>query len=225
MANYKVIGGDLKQYGPVSAEDLRKWIADGRLNAMSLVQVYGDIEWKPLSSFPEFADALAGKPTSLIPPLSALPEGSEERRAALRRVKGPAIALKVTSILNMLLAVYSLVGKLFFPPNLEQLNAQLQQIGDPQVQQSVQQLVQQWFHMAYGPFGVVNSLFNLAMSVLIYIGAARMQSLRSYEFAYTAAILAMVPCLTPCCGYPLSLIFGIWAVVALSKAGMKSQFH
>jgi uncharacterized membrane protein len=69
MANYKVIGGDLKQYGPVSAEDLRKWIADGRLNAMSLVQVHGDIEWKQLSTLPEFADAFTGKPATLSPPL------------------------------------------------------------------------------------------------------------------------------------------------------------
>jgi hypothetical protein len=74
MANYKVIGGDLKQYGPVSAEDLRKWIADGRLNAQSLVQVHGDIEWKTLSSFPEFAEALAGKPATLsAPPPMELP--------------------------------------------------------------------------------------------------------------------------------------------------------
>jgi uncharacterized membrane protein len=80
MANYKVIGGDLKQYGPVSAEDLRKWIADGRLNAMSLVQVYGDVEWKPLSSFPEFADALAGKPATLsAPPPMELPSNWLER--------------------------------------------------------------------------------------------------------------------------------------------------
>jgi hypothetical protein len=50
-----------------------------------------------------------------------------------------------------------------------------------------------------------------------------MQSLRSYEFALTAAILAMVPCLTPCC--LIGLPFGIWAVVVLSKAGVKSQFR
>jgi uncharacterized membrane protein len=80
MANYKVIGGDLKQYGPVSAEDLRKWIADGRLNAMSLVQVHGDVEWKPLSSFPEFADALAGRPAALsAPPPMELPGNWLER--------------------------------------------------------------------------------------------------------------------------------------------------
>jgi uncharacterized membrane protein len=59
MADYTLIGGDQKQYGPVSEEDLCKWIAEGRLNAQSLVQAHGDIEWKPLSAFPEFADALA----------------------------------------------------------------------------------------------------------------------------------------------------------------------
>ncbi len=68
MANYKVIGGDLKQYGPVSTEDLCKWIAEGRLNAQSLVQAYGDIEWKKLSQFPEFADALAARPAATSTP-------------------------------------------------------------------------------------------------------------------------------------------------------------
>jgi len=55
---YKIIGGDLKQYGPISAADVRKWLAEGRLNAQSLVQAYGDIEWKQLSQFPEFAEVL-----------------------------------------------------------------------------------------------------------------------------------------------------------------------
>ena len=108
---------------------------------------------------------------------------------------------------------------MFFRPNLDQFNAALQQIGDPQAQQ----MVQQWLHLAYGPVGMINSVFELVMSLLIYLGATKMQSLRSYEFAYTAAILAMVPCLTPCC--VIGLPFGIWAVVALGKSGVKSQFH
>ncbi|MGA9776776.1 MAG: DUF4339 domain-containing protein [Limisphaerales bacterium] len=220
MANYKVIGGDLKQYGPVSSEDLLKWIAEGRLNAQSLVQLYGDIEWKQLSTFPEFADVLASKPATLSAPGPLLaPERNDERDAALQRVKSPAIALKVTAILNIILAVWGLVRTTLFRPNLNQFNSALQQIGDPQIQQTIQQ----WLHLAYGPFGIINSLFELIMSLLIYIGATKMQSLRSYEFAYTAAILAMVPCLTPCC--VIGLPIGIWAAVALSKAGVKSQFH
>lgn len=219
MANYKVIGGDLKQYGPVSEEDVRRWIADGRLNALSLVQVHGEVEWKPLSSFPEFADVLADRPTASMPPPPLTPaDTGAERQAALQRVKGPAVALKIWAIINLLLAGWSLVRLTIFRPNLDQLDSMMKQIGDPQIQQ----LVQQWLHMAYGPFGIVNSIFNLLMSLLIYIGAARMQSLRSYEFAFTAAILAMIPCVTPCC--LLGLPFGIWAIVALSKTG-KARFH
>ncbi|MGA2801672.1 MAG: GYF domain-containing protein [Verrucomicrobiota bacterium] len=74
MADYTIIGGDQKQYGPVSEEDLRKWIADGRLNAQTLVQAHGDIEWKPLSAFPEFAAALAGESAMpSAPPSAATP--------------------------------------------------------------------------------------------------------------------------------------------------------
>ena len=58
---YKLIGGDQKEYGPVSADELRHWIAEGRLSAQSLVQAEGGGEWKPVSSFPEFAGALAGQ--------------------------------------------------------------------------------------------------------------------------------------------------------------------
>jgi hypothetical protein len=53
---YTIIGGDGKEYGPVSGEDLRKWIAEGRLNAQSLAKAESDAEFRPLSAFPEFAD-------------------------------------------------------------------------------------------------------------------------------------------------------------------------
>ena len=46
MANYTIIGGDQKQYGPVTEEQLRQWIADGRLNAQSQVKAEGDAEWQ-----------------------------------------------------------------------------------------------------------------------------------------------------------------------------------
>ena len=141
------------------------------------------------------------------------------RDAALQLVKGPAIGLKVTAILNIILAAWSLVRMAIFPLKMQQFNSALQQLNNPQLEQ----LFQKWMHLAYGPLGAVNSLFGLALSVLILIGAAKMQSLRSYEFALTAAILAMVPCLTPCC--LIGLPFGIWAVVVLSKPEVKSQFH
>lgn len=74
---YKIIGGDRKEYGPATADELRQWIAEGRLNGQSLVQAEGSGEWKPLAMFPEFADALAGQvvhPPVPITPAAAAPE-------------------------------------------------------------------------------------------------------------------------------------------------------
>ena len=218
MATYTIIGGDQKEYSSVTADDLRKWITDGRLNAQSLAKEEHDTEWRPLSAFPEFADVLGASSTP--PPLTAPVAGAGGgREAALQMVKGPAIALKVTAILNIILGAWSLVRMLIFPLKMQQFDSALQQLNNPQLEQ----MFQKWMHLAYGPLGAVNSLFTLALSVLILIGAGRMQSLRSYEFALTAAILAMLPCLTPCCC--IGLPFGIWAVVVLSKAAVKSQFR
>jgi len=59
MATYTIIGGDQKPYSSVTPDDIRRWIADGRLNAQSFAKEENDTEWRPLSAFPEFADVLA----------------------------------------------------------------------------------------------------------------------------------------------------------------------
>jgi hypothetical protein len=68
---YKVIGGDQKEYGPASLDEIRQWITDGRLSRRSMVQAEGGSEWKPASSFPEFAGAFraqGGDPGASPPP-------------------------------------------------------------------------------------------------------------------------------------------------------------
>jgi hypothetical protein len=56
---YKIVGGDQKEYGPVTADQVRQWIREGRANEQTLIQAEGSTEWRPLSTFPEFADDLA----------------------------------------------------------------------------------------------------------------------------------------------------------------------
>ena len=77
---YKIIGGDGKAYGPVEAEQLRRWIAEGRLNASSLAQREGATEWLALGSFPEFVDALQTRerPYQAVPPGAPVPPGVRE---------------------------------------------------------------------------------------------------------------------------------------------------
>src|SRR5258707_374960 len=63
---YKMVGADGRIYGPVTAEQLREWIAAGRANAQTMLQSEGSIEWKPRGSFPESASKAA---PPAVPPL------------------------------------------------------------------------------------------------------------------------------------------------------------
>jgi len=214
MATYTIIGGDQKEYGSVTADDMRKWIADGRLNGQSMAKGEEDTEWRTLSTFPEFAEALAAGFAPLPPLSTPVAATAGGRDTALQLVKGPAVGLKVTAILNMVLALWSMVKLMFFPANLDRLYSGMPQMNDPQIQKML--------HLLYGPLGMADNLFGLTMSVLVLIGAVKLQSLKSREFAFAAAILAMIPCLTPCC--ILGLPFGIWTLVVLNKPEVKSQF-
>ena len=68
---YKIIGADKKEYGPVSAEQLCEWIQQGRVSAQTLAQAEGQTDWRPVSAFPEFAEALAAKSPSSPPPFAS----------------------------------------------------------------------------------------------------------------------------------------------------------
>jgi TM2 domain-containing membrane protein YozV len=65
---YKIMGVDGRQYGPVSADEIRRWLSENRANAQTLVQAEGALEWKPLGSLPEFAGAFAAVPPPIAPP-------------------------------------------------------------------------------------------------------------------------------------------------------------
>jgi hypothetical protein len=202
---YYIIGGDQQEYGPLSADQIRQWIAEGRLNAQTQVRLADSTQWQPLTAFPELAGPSAPAPLAGAPVAAA--GGAEDAR---RRVSGPAIALLVTGILGVPLQLYGLVmhlasGGRSTPP---------MPMLDPNLQR--------FFQVMNGPLGLVLGLVGLVMTVLIILGALKMKNLRSYQFAYVMSILAMIPCLSPCC--LLGLPFGIWALVVLSKPEIKAQF-
>jgi hypothetical protein len=55
VPHYKVMGGDGHEYGPVSAEQIRQWIKEQRLERKSPVQPADSRDWVFLESLPEFA--------------------------------------------------------------------------------------------------------------------------------------------------------------------------
>jgi uncharacterized RDD family membrane protein YckC len=51
---FTIIGGDGQEYGPVSSQQLRSWIAAGRANMDTQAKLVGTDEWQRLGDFPEF---------------------------------------------------------------------------------------------------------------------------------------------------------------------------
>jgi hypothetical protein len=110
MANYKVIGSDQKQYGPVSTEDLRKWIAQGRLDAQTKVQIEGSAEWKSLAEIPELEEALRNR----VPPPPLASPSASSRTSALAvtslvlGVLG-AFTCGITALFGLVLGIIAMV--------------------------------------------------------------------------------------------------------------------
>ena len=45
---YKIIGADGKEYGPITSEQLRQWMAEGRANLQTRVLPEGATEWRSI---------------------------------------------------------------------------------------------------------------------------------------------------------------------------------
>ena len=209
---FTIIGGDGKEYGPVSGEEMRKWIAEGRLNAQSQAKAEGDATFRPLSAFPEFANAFgagtAGTVASIAPPPMQSVGG---REAALQAVKGPAIALIITASLGAAYYVFSGLFALFVGGAM--FHQQLPPDFPPQMRAMIEG--------AQGPLAGIINLAIAAINGFVIFGAVKMLRLQSYGLAMAASIVAMLPC--QCCCV-LGLPFGIWALVVLNKPEVKSQF-
>ena len=51
---YSIIGGDDKTYGPVSADEVRRWIREGRADERTKVKQEGTGDWRELGSIEDF---------------------------------------------------------------------------------------------------------------------------------------------------------------------------
>lgn len=206
---FKIIGADQKEYGPVSADELRQWITEGRANGQTLVQADGG-PWKPLSSFAEFTGHLpqAATPPALSAPLPFATAG--DAGSARQQVSGPAIGLIVTGVLGIIGALGGvLVNMLGIGFGAAELR------GNPEFERMM--------NLLGGTFGTVANLISLAVSVFILYGALKLQKLQNYALCMVAIIVAMLPCVSPCCC--LGLPIGVWALVVLNRPEVRSQFR
>jgi hypothetical protein len=125
--------------------------------------------------------------------------------AAAEQVRLPAIFLEITGVLGALGAVSSLLYSLFVGAN-----------GLIPGDDSIPYLMQ-------GTMGFASAIVGLAVSGLIIYGGLSMKALRAYPLAVATAVVAMIPCLSPCC--LLGLPIGIWALAVLLRPEVKAAFR
>lgn len=117
---YKIIGADGKEYGPVSLEQLRQWLSEGRVNQETRVLPEGGADWKKLGELPEFTAA----PTT---PQPLRPAGFQSITPASRRMNGFAITGLILGILSLVMCFccagipFNVLGIIFSAVALNQI--------------------------------------------------------------------------------------------------------
>jgi hypothetical protein len=134
--------------------------------------------------------------------MSGMPTPNEQ-------VSGPATGLIVTAILGFVAQVVGILLNVFGV-------AVTQGLGGTTSSDTAMNFMS-------GSIGIVFNFIGIAIGVVILMGALKMKRMESHGFAMAASILALVPCISPCCivGLPI----GIWALVVLSKPEVKGAFH
>jgi hypothetical protein len=116
---YRVVGHDGKTYGPVNAEQIRQWLAAGRLESRTAVLPDGATEWTYLGLLPEFAQDCGGTPPVIAPPTTA----------AARKTNGFATAGFVCGLISLTCCCgcpFNVLGLVFSIIALVQINGQTQ---------------------------------------------------------------------------------------------------
>ncbi|MGD9347896.1 MAG: hypothetical protein PVH84_18680 [Candidatus Aminicenantes bacterium] len=74
-----------------------------------------------------------------------------------------------------------------------------------------------------GAAGIGSSFVGILVAAFIIYAAVRMKELNQWGVAMAASVLAMIPCISPCC--ILGLPIGIWCIVVLTKPEIKAAFR
>ena len=117
---YRILGADGREYGPISADQLRRWISEGRANAETQTRIEGEAAWKPLGQFAEFQFAFAPAAPAPFPP----PQYGATRRTNVFAITGLVFGiLSITGGLCCYGLPFNILGLIFSIVGLAQIKA------------------------------------------------------------------------------------------------------
>ncbi len=124
------------------------------------------------------------------------------------QVSGPSVGLLITGILGGVLSLMGLILNLV-ETGIESVKAH-RYIGG-------------YTDLAAGAAGVAFCFVGLLVAGFIIYASLKMKELTQWSLCVAASIIAMIPCISPCClvGLPI----GIWSLVVWTKPEVKTAFH
>lgn len=127
------------------------------------------------------------------------------------QVSGPSIGLLVTGIIG---GVFSVIGLFmsFLGTSLSSIMAD-----------RFDEFDERYAELYEGAAGIASSFIGILVAALIIYAALKMKELTQYGLCMAASILAMIPCISPCC--IIGLPIGIWCLIVLTKPEVKAAFH
>lgn len=127
---------------------------------------------------------------------------------AVQAVSGPATGLLITAVVG---GFFQFVGLLV---NLLGFSMGTFMAGSAEEQFS------QWVS---GGIGVTSAVVGLLVAGFILYASLEMKKLSQWGLAMGASVVAMLPCISPCC--LIGLPVGIWSLVVLTKPEIKAAFR
>ncbi len=168
-----------------------------------------------------------GEPSEYDRPSSVRPDQMKAR------VQGPAVALIIVGILNLLLALLQTGGTVYIglqsPEEAKKQQQTFMKLLPKEFQDEMEKEQQKQSpeeeKVRSVALNIGMSLVMLLVAILSLLGGIRMLSLRSYALCVAGAVSAAIPCIScsGCCGF--GEIIGIWAVVVLLNPDVKAAFH
>ena len=127
---------------------------------------------------------------------------------ASQQVSGPSVGLLVTGIIGVIFSLTSMIAI---------------GIGTSISSYWMDEIPDRYAELYEGAVALGSAAVGLLVAVFIIYVALKMKNLEQWGLAVAASILAMIPCISPCCivGLPI----GIWCVVILSRPDVKAAFH
>ena len=131
-------------------------------------------------------------------------------------VKGPAIGLISLGALGVLSALFTLLGTLLGFGN--EWKEELERTGHD-LGEFTRFLVGGNLAMT-----LILGLVGIAGSAFIAYAGLQMRKLQDHTLCMIASVFAMLPCITPSCCCVVGLPIGIWALIVLNRADVRSAF-